>query len=167
MKRLEALARKFAELSVNYHVVCPDGVSGAVAHDPHVCELARACVELCRVMADVESPPCPKPVEQEITMRCKFEFVDSVPPSGWQNPRTPPLYCWVLQRVAVEAVLGRSPDMRLISNTQDMVGLTGATFVEVAGHPERLPNQVRENLRIYGWVVITIDDTFARARAAR
>jgi hypothetical protein len=93
-------------------------------------------------------------------MRCHFELVDGSPHTY--------LNCYAPQRRAIACMLPLQRNaLRPLFSFRDMQGYPkGATLVEVIGHSESLPPDMRDMLRLNGWVVVSIDDSYARARAA-
>lgn len=86
----------------------------------------------------------------------------------WPIPRIL-LHCWHEQRLAVECVFPAPQiDIHSVYDTLSMSGIeSGGLFVEVFGHPRRVPPDVHRKISQDGWTVITIDDSAALSRARK
>ncbi len=83
---------------------------------------------------------------------------------------TSPLYCYASHRKAIEVILQPilRPDVRIRSVDQppyQLKGTRGGTFVMVVGHPDRVPSEIQDILRAHGFLVLALDDSYARAAA--
>lgn len=104
--------------------------------------LSKTVAELCRAMgARIERPP-------EVNLR-------------------PTVYCYEPQRRAVESFLAPYTQVVPVSDAKFMRGISRGTFVYITSHPDHVPTYVWPHLQQDGWIVLTIDDSYARAKAAR
>jgi hypothetical protein len=169
MTKFEALAEKFDKLSEQY-----GGTS-----------FAQLCAELCRLLPTLAErdqvtgapeprvfvgvdPAAPNGDEAAtVTMRCDFEVL-GISNSGQTPivlPRRPVLYCYAPQQRAVAVLLNGAFALRTVHHRYLLQGLSGGTFAVVTGHRDRVPPDMCQMLQLHGWVVVTIDDSYARARA--
>jgi hypothetical protein len=82
------------------------------------------------------------------------------------------LYCYAQQRTAVDAILrpilAPGVKVHLVTGAHQLMGSApGGTFVTVIGHPNRIPSEIQDTLRARGFMVIALDDSYAREAAKR
>lgn len=83
------------------------------------------------------------------------------------------VYCYGPQRSAVESMLNNAglffgSNQTLKPTTANQLrGLEGFTFAHVPNHPYQPPDDLLEMMRVYGAIVISLDDSYLRARRGR
>jgi hypothetical protein len=152
MNKFEALAEKFEMIANRWPPA----------------ELAQFMAELCRLLPTLAERDQVSGAPEAVTMQCDFSHLPSRGGIG-ANPIRRVLYCYASQRRAVEALLQRPMGMHLrpLHDHHAMRGLDGGTFVHVTSHPQQVPDEIWHLIGERGWLVLRIDDTYARARAAR
>lgn len=82
------------------------------------------------------------------------------------------IFCYAPHRLAVVdflygieagAMVRRLSSINLHDRNR-MAGHNNLTFFDVLGHPEPLPSELKMELRVRGATVVTLDDSYRRAR---
>lgn len=79
----------------------------------------------------------------------------------------PTFYCYAPQRMAVESFLAPYMKVRPVDDANLMRGISRGTFAHVTCHPDQVPADVWMTISKDGWMVLTIDDYYARGHALR
>jgi hypothetical protein len=143
MNKFEALAEKFEMIANRWPPA----------------ELAQFMAELCRLLPTLAERDQVSGAPEAVTMQCDFSH----------HPIRRVIHCYAPHRRAVEMLLPWPMGMHLrpLHDHHAMRGLDGGTFVHVTSHPQQVPDEIWHLIGERGWLVLRIDDTYARARAAR
>lgn len=79
----------------------------------------------------------------------------------------PTVYCIASQHRAVETFLAPHMQVLPVHHANVMRGIDHGAFAHILTHPVHVPAEVWDQILTSGWIVLTIDDGYARARAAR
>jgi hypothetical protein len=81
------------------------------------------------------------------------------------------MFCYSPQKMAIIELLREmgfmSPQLHAINDAETIRGLEGCTFVRIRNHMIQPPQDLLNNVRIYGFMTVELNDQFMRERLGR